>query len=516
MSLSDPIPIPAEQIPSIERWIITVAVMLVAVIEVLDVTIVNVSLNQMMGSFGATTDEITWILTAYLVSAAIFMPLTGLLVKYFGRRRLLLINIIGFMIASMLCGAAQNLPQIVFFRILQGIFGASLVPISQYVLRDTFPREQQGKAMAIWGIGIMVGPVLGPTLGGYITEALNWRWVFYINVPFCILAWIMSVSFIRESVREDQSIDWFGLLLMASGVGAFQTFLDRGNNDNWFESRTILILFIISVTCLGVFISRGWNKDDNIINLKLFKERHFALSTLILTVYALAIFGSVMLQPLMLESLIGYPPDLAGEIMAPRGLASAFSMMVVSQISKKADSRIFILIGILLTIFGTYLMTYFDIYGSPFTYILPGIIQGFGMGFVIVPLSSGAFDFLNKSQIPEAAGLFSFGRSMGVSIGISILTTVLTRESQANWFRLSEKIQWGNPIFTHWASAQGGDPHSSLIIAIAAKEVQTQSAMLAFVNAFLLAALILALMIPFVFLLKKSKDHLESSVEHSV
>ncbi len=501
--INDSIPQTPQTFSSMEKWMITITVMLVAVIEVLDVTIVNVSLNQMMGSFGATSEEITWILTAYLVSSAIFMPLTGVLMQYFGCRKLLLINIVGFLIASMLCGASTDLAEIVFCRILQGIFGASLVPISQYVLRNTFPREEQGKAMAIWGMGIMVAPIMGPTLGGYITEVLNWRWVFYINVPVCVLAFVMAINFIRETPTHKEKIDWLGLILMAIAVGTFQTVLDQGNNKSWFESDYIVVLSFICVVFFTLFIYRGWSKKDNIINLHLFAERHFMASTLILSIYVMGLFGSAVIQPLMMQLLMNYSPSLAGDVMAPRGLASALVMFLAIPLNKILDNRILVAVGILISAYGTYMMTQFTMNDDMMTFIIPGIVQGVGLGLVMMPLSSAAFDYLKKNQIAEASGLFSFGRSMGISIGISILSTVLTRLTQTNWNTLSPHIQVFNPNFTHWMNTQNLTLQNPAAMQLAAIQVQQQSSMIAFLDCFRVATIMLLLLLPIVLLLKK-------------
>lgn len=491
---------------SFEKWMITVTVMLVAVVEVLDMTIVNVSLPNMMGSFSATSKEITWILTAYIVSAAICMPLTGTLLRQFGQRRLLLLNIVGFLIASMLCGAATSLSAMIGFRILQGIFGASLVPISQYILRTTFSRAEQGAAMAIWGMAIMTAPILGPTVGGHITEALNWRWIFYINIPVCLLAFVMTLKFIRVSPYGHEKIDWRGLFLMVIAVGSFQVFIDRGNSENWFDSNFITGLAALSAISFVTFIYRGWNKKHHIINLRLFTERHFSMTFVIFAIYSVGIFGTLVLLPIMLETALNYPPDIAGDVMAPRGIAAALAMVMVSRLNKYVDNRILVFVGIIITAWGTYQMTFFNMSGDMMTYIMPGLIQGVGVGMVIVPLSSCAFDYLEKSQVAEATGLFSFGRSMGVSIGISILTTIHVHQTRVNWQRLGAHIQATNPNFTHWASNHGLSVNPLLSLQLAAQQVQQQSTMIAFIDAFWAATLLLLMILPLVFFLKKGRD----------
>jgi DHA2 family multidrug resistance protein len=496
-----------------EKYMITITVMLAAIIEILDTTIVNVSLPHMMASFSASTDQITLVLTGYIVSSAILMPLTGLFIRRMGVRRLLLSNIVGFLIASMLCGLSESLAQIVFFRVLQGVFGASLVPLSQYILRNTFEQHEQGKAMAIWGLGIMVGPILGPTLGGHITEALNWRWIFYINLPICIIAFLMTLRFIKESVQQKEMIDWLGLGLMSVSIGSLQIMLDRGQNDNWFDSGFIMGCAITAFITGAIFIYRGCHIKNNIINLSLFKERNFTISTVILSLFVVIFFGNMILQPIMLETLMGYPSDVTGNVMAPRGIASAISMILVARLMTRVDHRVLIGSGILLAAFGTYQMTFFTLNGSMWTYIAPSITQGFAMGLVFVPLSSSAFNYLEQNRIGDAAGLYSFGRSLGSSIGISCLTTMMIHQSQVHWSYLREHIQPANPHYLQWAHAQNYQINAKSTLQAASSLVQRQSEMLGFIDVFWASTFILCLLAILVFFLKKGASQKAANLE---
>ncbi len=497
-----------------QKWMIALTVMLVAIIEVLDITIVNVSLNQMMGAFGATQEEITWILTSYLVASAIAMPLTGLLVKKLGRRKLLLMNIVGFLLASMLCGAATNITEIVIFRTIQGVFGAGLVPISQFILRDTFPRKEQGLAMAIWGIGIMTAPVLGPTLGGYITEALNWRFVFYMNLPVCIIAFVLAIIFIKETPKENVNVDWWGLLLMALGIGCFQIFLDRGNQADWFQSNFIISVAITSAIALYLFIWRGWNKPNNVVKLNIYKERNFATTNIIMLMYCLTIFGVATLQPIMLGNLYGYPPATTGLVMAPRGLVSALTMMLCPLLMKHFSPKILIIIGLLISAYGTLQMCSFTLNASMWVQIYPGMIQGAGMALVFIPNSTITFDYIPKHDIAEASGLFSFSRSMGTSIGISIMSTLVTRLTQVNWNRFAAYAQPSNPNFRHWLVARGLSMHNPATLQRLAQDVHSQAGMVGFIDAYWFAVILFIVMIPLVFLLKKPNNHSTSVIGH--
>jgi DHA2 family multidrug resistance protein len=487
----------------IMRWLIVLSVMLVAVIEVLDTTIVNVALSPMMGALGATRDQITWVLTSYIVSAAIVMPLTGYLVTRIGRKRLLLMNIVGFMITSLLCGLSTNLTQIVIFRVCQGLFGASLIPISQYVLLDTFAPSERGKAMAIWGIGIMVGPIFGPTLGGYITESLNWRWIFFINLPVCIVAFLLAMEVIQETPIKKIKTDWVGLFLMVLAVGCLQIFLDRGHTEDWFESHEIIILFVIMIFSATIFIVRGLNRTDNIINLRLFADPNFSKCCILIVVFIAGFFSIIALQPIMVQQLMGYPADVAGILMAPRGISSAFAMIIVGKFISRVDPRFFIATGLVLASATSYLMCGFTLQTSFHVMAMVTLTQGLGVGFFFVPLSVMAFSTLKPEQNAEAAGLFSFGRNLGTSIGISLVSTYLARMSQINWNYLSSRLSESNPNLQYWLQKQNLSTTDVKTIAFFSREIARQSSMVGFVNAFWVISMAFLVMIPLVLLLKK-------------
>jgi len=485
------------------KWFITITVMSVAVIEVLDMTIVNVALPNMMGALGANSDQITWILTSYIVSSAICMPLTGFLVTRFGRRRLLLINIVGFLLTSVLSGMSVNLMQIVIFRTLQGIFGATLVPISQYVLRDTFSKEEQGIAMAIWGVGIMAGPILGPTLGGYITEAFNWRWIFYINVPVCFAAFFMTLKFIEETPRKKQFVDWFGLGLLTFGIGTLQILLDRGNQENWFHSNTIIILSLISLYCLSYFVIRGIQYPKNIVNLTLFKDINFTTATIMLTFFCTTMFGFLALIPIMLENIMHYPVSTAGLVMAPRGIMCAVSMALSARLMNKFDNRLLILCGLLITAAGSYIMTTFNLKISEAYIVISGCVQGFGIGLFFVPISTIALSTLPADKTAEGSGLFSFGRSLGSSIGISLFSTILSRATQINWLRLGGHLTPSNPALKQWLFEHHLTLANPLTPKILSSTLSQQSTMVAFIDCYWLGTLLILSMIPLLFIMKK-------------
>ena len=501
-------------ISSTTKWLITITVMLSAMIEIIDTTIVNVALPDMAGSLGASTEEISWVITSYVVSAAIFMPLTGFLVRVFGRKKLLLINIGGFLIFSMLCGLSNSLSEVVIFRILQGIFGASLVPLSQYVLRDTFPPHEQVKAMAVWGVGIMAAPVLGPTLGGYITDWMNWRWIFYINLPVCFIAMIMTFLFISETKTEKVKIDWVGLVFMVIAISALQIFLDRGNSDGWLSSNFIISLILTFIIASIFFVARGWVTPSNILNLHLFKDRNYSVSCILLVLYTTGVFGFMTVQPLIMQGYMNYSAALSGELMAPRGIACAIAMMFVTPMAKRIDLRIIIAAGIIITAYGNYLYGQIPLMSDPWNLTYPSIIQGIGMGLFFVPISTMALQTISSSNLAEGSGMFSFFRNLGTSVGTSIMITVLTQQAQVAWHSMVGNIDSSNPNYIHWLQHMNWQAQDPLTLQVVSNQITTQANIIAFNDVAYLSYLLLVIAIFFTFLLKKPKEQAQLSMEH--
>jgi DHA2 family multidrug resistance protein len=487
------------------KWLITATVMLVAVMEVLDITIVNVSLRDMMGTFGATVSQITWVVTAYVVASAIIMPLTGFLVDNIGRKKLLMTNIVGFGITSVLCGFSTNLTEIIIFRALQGAFGAALIPLSQYILRDTFPREELGKAMAVWSMGILVGPILGPTLGGYITENLSWHWVFFINIPVCVLAFVLASNLITESEIKPQPIDWLALIFLAVGIGCLQTFIEEGSRNDWLHSNYILTLIVTSVFCIIAFIIRCADNPHSLVNLSLFKDQQFTVCTLILMFYCMALFGALVLQPLMIEVLMNYPPDQAGLVMAPRGIAALLTMPFTPLLIKWFNAKRVIVLGLLVTAFGTYCMSGWNLEVNMETMAWTGVIQGIGMGLTFSPLSTIVFATLHPKHIASAAGMFSFGRSLGLSIGVAALSTILVEQTQINWNRLGGHINNFNPNLQHWLQTQNLQMTDPTVPMQLGKLLYTHANIIAYLDSYWLTTLGFLAIIPLIFLVKVSR-----------
>lgn len=486
-----------------QRWMITIAVMLVAIVEIIDMTIVNVSLPQMMGELGTNSEQVTWVLTSYIVASAIFMPLTGFLVTRLGRKRLLLINISGFLISSILCGLSSSLASIVVFRILQGSFGAGLVPLSQYILRDTYPKEEYGKAMAIWGIGIMTAPVIGPTLGGYLTDTINWRWIFFINIPICLLAIAMTLRYISESPRKNIHIDWTGMFLLVLGIGTLQIFLDRGNIEDWLNSKLIWGLGITWIATLSLFAIRGMHFSKNIIDFAIFKDRTFTVAQLLLLLFSICVIGLISIQPILYENIMGYTSLQAGLIMAPGALANAITLMFASRLMRVVDLRKILSVGLITVAASAYLMSGVSVESSRLSLMYYGIVQGIGMGFFFVPLATVAFTTLADEYSAQASGLFSFARSLGASVGISLLSTFINRQSQLHWNQLGENIQAYNVNLQHWLDLRSWQLHDPIALQVIVSELSRQSGVKSFMDAFMLIAGLSLLLIPLVFLLPK-------------
>ncbi len=477
------------------RWLLSVAVMLATVMVILDMTIVNVALPHMMGSLGATADQITWVLTAYIVMEAIFIPMSGFLASWLGRRRLMLISIAGFVLASALCGQAESLAEMVAFRLLQGGFGAAVIPLSQSIMVDAFPGEERGKAMALWGVGIMLGPILGPTLGGYITQHLDWRWVFYINVPVGIINLLMISRVVKAEVMHRLNFDWVGALLLAVGIGSLQILLDRGNQENWFQSGMILTLAVMSLLGLVSFVLRSRSRSNSVLQLHLLKDRNLSLASLMMAVFGMGLFGTIALQPLMLERLFNFPAETTGLVMAPRGLASAIGMFAVSRLINRVGAPRLVLSGLILAATGTWVMTWYNLQASIGWFIWPSILQGLGMGMIFVPLSTLIYETLPKNATDQGSAIFNLARTIGSAVGISIAATVLTRMTQVNWNRLGGDINPYNPALQQWLAVKHLNIADSLTPQLLAHELGRQASMIGFIDAFwfiMLSFLVLA------------------------
>ena len=492
-----------------KRVCITLSVMLATIMQALDTTIANVALPYMQGGMGATQDQISWVLTSYIVAAAIFMPLTGFLSNRFGRKRLFIWAVIGFTIASMLCGAAQSLFEIVLFRLLQGLFGASLVPISQSVLLDSYPPEQHGAAMAIWGMGVMVGPILGPTLGGWLTEYYSWRWVFYINLPLGILAWLGLTTFLEENkLIRGTHFDVMGFAFLGIAIGALQLFLDRGESLDWLNSNEILIEGMISVLCLYLFISHILTCRQPFIDPNMFKDRNFSVSLIFIFIIGIILLATMALLPPFLQSLMGYPVLDIGLVLAPRGIGTMVAMVIVGKLSGTVDARYQIFFGLIATSYSLWLMTLFNTDISGYTIVITGIIQGFGLGFIFVPLSTLAFTTLAAPFRNDGTSLFSLLRNIGSSIGISIVMTKLAQNIQANHASFANYITPYNLSLRQATEAGVMNIKTVQGLASLNAEVTRQAATLAYLQDFRFMMWLVLCAIPLLLLLKPELNQL--------
>lgn len=504
MDLNKNLSVPSK-LSSFDRALIVFVVMSATLMQVIDTTIVNVALPHMQGALNASPDETTWTLTSYMVSSAIFMPLTGYFTERLGRRNYLISCICGFTLVSALCGASTSLTEIVLFRLLQGAFGAGLVPLSQAVMTDIFPTEERGKAMAIWGMGVMVGPVIGPTLGGYLTEILNWRWTFYVNIPVGLLTLVLA-RFVPDTKKQVRQMDWLGLLLISTSIGGLQYVLDRGNQADWFGSNEICFVSFLTLSSFITFIFHSvYQKDRSVFDLAIFKDRNFTLACLLLAIFGLGLYGTMVIQPLMMENLMNYPVLTTGLVLAPRGLAAMVSMVLVGQLINKVDARYIIAIGVFTTALGMSLGRFYSLNISTGWLIWPMVIQGLGLGMIFVPLSITAYATLEPRLRTEAAGIYSLLRTIGGSVGISIAMTLFTRRSQHFWNQLGAGITAYNPAVYNYLRPLHLDPQQPLSTALLTQVLQKQASMLALVNVFDFITWSFLLMIPVLALIRGAK-----------
>jgi DHA2 family multidrug resistance protein len=501
-----PRPTPPPEPPHQERppIALVIAVVLTAVLEVLDMTIVNVSIPHMIGTFAATPDQITWVLTSYIVAAAVVMPLTGYLSTWLGRRRLLMLSITGFVISSALCGMSWSLESMVVFRLAQGVFGAPLVPLSQAILLDAFPRERHGQALAIFGLGIMVAPVIGPALGGYLTENYSWRMVFYINIPLGIFALLMAVGYLPQRAVKNIKTDWIGMGLLVLAVGAIQYVLDQGQTRDWFNSKVIVAGTIIAVFASAAFFLRGWNKSDNIIDLSLLRDRNFVAGTLAITAYGISLFGWMAIMPLFSQRLLGYPPDVAGTLFIPRGIISAITLAITGSILiKMFDARWLVTAGLIMTAIGTLPMAYFSLYVDFWGIATPGMLAGVGSGLFFVPLTAVAFASIPRAQYDEASGVYALMRGIGGSAGIAVVSWLFVRQTQIHFNELTAHVTPFNRDLIPYLGQFGLTPYSPQSAPLMVYEIGRQAQMLAFNDIFWFIAMVTLAIIPLIFLMKK-------------
>lgn len=441
------------------RLAITVCVILATLMQALDTTIANVALPYIQGSVSASQDEITWVLTSYIVAAAIMTPPTGFLAGRFGLKRLFLVSVAGFTVTSMLCGMAQSLVEIVLFRVMQGMFGAALVPLSQTVLLNINPPHKQGSAMAIWGVAVMAGPVLGPVLGGWLTESYSWRYVFYINLPIGALAFFGMTTFLSETPKDRGSrLDWLGFGTLSLAIGALQVMLDRGEELDWFSSREIMIEAITAASAFYLFLAHTFTAERPFVRPALFSNRNFSAGVLFVAIVGLTYYASLALQPPFLQGLMNYPIVTAGLVMGPRGIGTMVAMLAVGRLIGRVDTRLLLGIGLGLTGGTFWQMTGWTPDISQTTIVVVGMVQGLGLGFLFVPLSTVTLSTLAPNERAEGAGLYNLSRNIGSSIGISTVNALLTTNTQINYAEISSHVTATNPGYADPAVLRMLDP----------------------------------------------------------
>jgi DHA2 family multidrug resistance protein len=479
--------------------------MLPSLMQTLDNTIANVALPHIQGSLAATQDQMAWVLTSYIVAAAIMTPLSGWLAGRLGRKRIFMISIAGFTLASMLCGAAQSLPQIVLARVLQGMCGAALAPLSQAVLLDIYPPAQQLRAMALFSMVVVTGPIVGPVLGGWLTENYNWRWVFYINVPFGILALLGTLSSLPETALRKSRFDFFGFGALSIGIGALQIMLDRGQQKDWFSSMEICIEALVAATALYLFVVHMLTStQQRFISPGLFRDRNYLTGNLFMLIVGAVLFATLALLPTMLQDLLNYPVVTAGLVTAPRGVGSLISLIIIGHIVGKVDIRWVIAGGFALTSFSLWQMTGFDLQMDSSKIVWSGVAQGFGSGFVFGPLAATAFATLAPALRNEGTAIFSLTRNIGSSIGISLAETLFTRNTQIMHASLGEHVNRYSSILR--AQLPGGSPTLHALAGLNATVTQ-QAAMIAYNNNFKMMMVLCLATMPLVLLLRKGGTH---------
>jgi MFS transporter, DHA2 family, multidrug resistance protein len=506
------------------KWIIALTVMLPTLIEIIDTSVVNVSLDHIRGSLSAGIDEATWTITSYLVSNAIIIPLSGWLSRVFGRKQYLIFSIALFTFSSFLCGSAWSLQSLVVFRILQGIGGGALQPISQSILLETFPTRQHGMAMAIFGMGIMFGPIIGPLVGGWITDNWSWHWIFYINVPIGIISILMTLFFISDPpymTRQRMKIDYWGLACLAIGLGSLQIVLDKGQREDWFSSGLIVWLTILSAASLIIFVIAELHAEHPVVNLRAFKNISFSTGNIVMFFAFFNLFGSIVLLPIYLQTLMGYTAYLAGLVLGPGGIATMIALPIAGRLVTKVNPKGILLFGITVSAYSTYLMSKFNLLADFDTVIWPRLILGVGMGFLFIPLTTLTFATIKKENMGNATAIFNLLRNLGGSFGVAFVTTVVSIRSQ---FHQSHLVAHLTPFdhsyqaatdmgarvlqykgFEGTLSEQGG-------IASLYNQLLRQASMMSFNDAFHLLSVFMIFILPLVFLMKRGKHETPQGV----
>ncbi len=516
--------------PAINPWWIAFTVMLSTFMEVLDTSIANVALPHIAGSLSAGIDESTWVLTSYLVSNAIVLPLTGWFSRLFGRKRFYMSCVMIFIVSSLLCGLAPSLPLLVFFRVLQGAGGGGLQPVSQAILVESFPREKQGMAMAIYGMGVVAAPIIGPTFGGWLTDNYSWRWIFFINIPVGILSIILTTALIIDPPHVSGKnnglrtrIDYIGLGLLSVGLGFLQVVLDKGQRDDWFESRFILWSAVVAAVGLIGTIFWELRQKDPVIELHLFKDRNYATATFFMFALGIVLYGTTVLLPVMLQTLSGYTAELSGLVLSPGAMVTLIILPVVGRLLVKRDARWLAAVGLTILSVGMFQLAKLNLYTSFWTFVFVWMTSRAGMPFLFVPINVLAFSFVPKERMNSATGLVNLARNVGGSVGISLVTTMQARFTQSHQTTLVSHMTPLDPRYraalhglaallhqrgASWATA--GQQAQGMLYG----ELQRQAAMLAFVDMYWILGVVCLGMIPLMFLMRRGRPQSAAPLSH--
>jgi len=501
-----PAHIATHPLPAGERIIVTIGVMMAVLLQVLDTTIANVALPHMQASLSATQESINWVLTSYIVASAIALPISGWLADRVGRKRLLLISVVGFTIASVLCAMATSLTEMVFFRGLQGISGAFIVPLAQATLFDINPREKHGQAMALFGGGVMIGPILGPVLGGWLTDNYNWRWVFLVNLPVGVLCTLVMLRFMPKTEKHRRPFDLFGFALLALALGALQMFLDRGEQKDWFESWEIIVEAGLAIAAAWMFVVHIATAKHPLFERSMFSDRNFATGLAFMAVTGVLLLAGLALLPPLLQNMYGYFVLQSGFLTAPRGVGTLISMLLAGRLTGKVDSRLLVGLGVVLMGASLWMMTGFAIDQPSRPVIMSGVVQGLGLGLIFVPLQSLAFETLVPRLRTTAAALLNLSRNIGGSVGISIVSAQLVRMTQVAHADLAQHITDQSIPSADPTLLQTIAPQGAVALAAINAEVTRQALFIAYLDDFKLMMIITFAVLPLLLLMRRGKQ----------
>ena len=502
--------------PRVNKWLVALTVMIPTLMVIVDTSVVNVSLDHIRGSLSAGIDEATWSITSYLAANAVIIPMSGWLSRLFGRKRYLVSSVALFTVSSLFCGLAWSIQSLIIFRVLQGLAGGALQPLSQSILLETFPVYQHGMAMAIFGIGIMFGPIIGPVLGGWITDSWSWHWIFFVNVPFGIVSIFMTILFIFDPPymkKTKMKIDYWGLILMTVGVGCLQLILDRGQREDWFSSELITWMTVACVVALVFFILVERTVKEPIVDLKVFKDATFVLGNVILFFVVMNLFGSIVMLPIYLQTLMGYTATLSGFVLGPGGIANLLCMPIVGQLVSRGYPKWLILFGILMTAYATYQMSQFNLQVDFNAVLWPRVMLGIGVAFVFIPLTTISLSHIRKEEMGNASAVFNLLRNLGGSFGVALSATILARQAQVHQAHLTEHLTPFDPAYVLSAqqsartllekgieASQAAQDGMGLIY----QRLLREAAMLSFNDVFYLLTVLMLLTVPLVFFMRRT------------